>query len=877
MSVKYLMAFGTDDNPINFNDRFRSIFSVGIFSGGGIVDATSGSTLQVGVLPFVATTCDGGVVRDDFDTQVLTVPANKPDGVYICLLAKYRNFDLPQLEWKVVEPSCLTTCADADCYIVFGLVKTGASTITDIIKYGPHRLDKCNKHSLHVFDTVANLPVISDGLVRGELAFVIETRQFYWWDDTLWRPLASGGGLRIIVVVNQNASTGTVDIDASLGDIFRIVINYSGPITFNAPTNPVDGKFIEIQFATPSAYEIFWNFDFYGTTVPLPGYSSGMAFRRDRIIFECYQTTWSCTFVDTRTIKMGDSAVVQNADAAIAIGIGTIVGNFANNAVAIGYGATASAPNAVSIGGYDGSSSASITELSNNSVALGAGSIINAAPDSVSILGNIGIFAANSIAIRGTIGEVANSSIAIGNAQVDNSAYSSLVLGCGTGTSEAAEHDNILIGSGVSTGIGSTYAIAIGFGVYTTNGSVGSIIIGGTSIGGTFPSFIDNGSLDSIVVGNSCGIDNGSYNSIALGTNSVVVNGSNQSIAIGYGVQAGTPGVSGGSFNSILIGTGVKIDNGASRSAVIGSYVIGMSIVYSRIDNGSEDAAIVGNSSLVDHGSDGSRIFGNSSTIDASTNSLALGNSISISSSANTIAIGYNFDISAALGTIAMGSGAKVESANCIFIGANSTGSAYVKTGSANSILIGADIKLEANSNHTILIGDKAHIYNECAAGVAPYGIGIGADVSLGYGVGMIAIGKGAYANGDNSIAIGRGADSENGGLVVGAKARGGSDPDLGSVLTNVIIHTADTSGDPQPQSVIAFKVFMGRDNQTYGGHDDAIIEGSDASKTSILINSNINTDEDPRRVMSYPVNDITGLLAHYPGARLLFIDNVRP
>lgn len=859
MSVKYLMAFGTDDNPVNFNDRFRSIFSVGIFSGGSIVDATSGSTLQVGVLPFVATTCDGGVVRDDFDTQVLTVPANKPDGVYICLLAKYRNFDLPQLEWKVVEPSCLTTCADADCYIVFGLVKTGASTITDIIKYGPHRLDKCNKHSLHVFDTVANLPVISDGLVRGELAFVIETRQFYWWDDTLWRPLASGGGLRIIVVVNQNASTGVVDIDASLGDIFRIVINYSGPITFNAPTNPVDGKFIEIQFATPTAYEIFWNFDFYGTTVPLPSYSSGAFFRRDRVIFECYQTTWSCTFVDTRTIKMGDSAVVQNADAAIAIGIGTIIGNFANNAVAIGYGATASAPNAVSIGGYDGSSSASITELSNNSVALGAGSIINAASDSVSILGNIGIFAANSIAIRGTIGEVANSSIAIGNAQVDNSAYSSLVLGCGTSISEAAEHDNILIGSGVSTGIGSTYAIAIGFGVYTTSGSVGSIIIGGTSIGGTLPSFIDNGSLDSIVIGNSCGIDNGSYNSIALGTNSVVVNGSNQSIAIGYGVQAGTPGISGGSSNSILIGTGVKIDNGASRSAVIGSYVIGMSIVYSRIDNGSEDAAIIGNSSLIDHGSDGSRIFGNSSTIDTSANSLAIGNSISISTSANTIAIGSSVSIG---------------SASCIAIATGSApGSSYILSGATNSIIIGVDTKLEVDCDHTILIGDAAHIYSGCTPGVAKYSIGIGPNSSLGYGIGMIALGATAYASGNNSISIGVNSNSDNGGCVIGARTQG-VPANLGSVLRDFTVNTVKTAMEPGDQpSFISLRAYNLPDASS-GGMSDTDVNGTSASRTSILVHSNLDADENPRRICSYPASSLANLITEFPGARILFIDN---
>lgn len=186
MAIRALLAFDSTDLTSNFNDRFRDIFRVGIFAGGSVVTTTS---YQVSVQPFVAVSCDGMVVRDDANAQLLTVPANKPNGVYICLFAQYRSFGPAQLEWKVVDSSCINTEAGSACFIIFALVTTSNVGITGITNYGPHRLDPINKEPLHVFQLSTDLPAAATGLIVGETAFVVQTRSFYYWTGTQWAPV----------------------------------------------------------------------------------------------------------------------------------------------------------------------------------------------------------------------------------------------------------------------------------------------------------------------------------------------------------------------------------------------------------------------------------------------------------------------------------------------------------------------------------------------------------------------------------------------------------------------------------------------------------------------------------------------------------------
>jgi hypothetical protein len=766
------MGFNTTDLPVNFNDRFRKVFKTGIFWGGDV----QASGLSVEVSPFVATTCDGGVVRDDVDTQTLAIPANRPDGVYVCLLARYRDFDEPQLEWKVVEASCLTSCENSDCFIIFALVRTGPAFISSIEKWGPHRLDQCNKEDLHTWPTVASLPTLYDGLVVGECAFVIETKQFYWWTGAQWLPVNCGG--RTIVIVNITGDT--VNIDASTGDIF--VCNLTGPTTFAAPTNPVNGKLIEYWIYSDAYYPLTWDTQFMGTqaTIPLITSGNGLApYPPDRVVFECIAghsyAEWLATFRDTNNIAIGTGAQTPEGLGNVAIGVSATTGTSTNSAVAIGNNSVVgnSAWNSIAINGVIGDTSYTSLAMCGGSIQGGAGASI-------------------AIGIGATIYTGAYSTVVIGGGSSSYSPYT-LVLGSANAVADSGSQYGVVIGNGNTIDTGSPHSIVMGFGCSISQGSNNSILIGGTSqAAGAVPSAITQGGYDMVVIGNSNLSDAGNSNGVVIGCNAHVTGGSDFSIVLGSG--DGTPFNSNpgatdppGDFvyvgdsmlHSVVLGSKIHLDDSTTGC----SFVMGRNIWGT---SGSDHIVAIGETLFIEQGSVGAICIGGYTGGHLQNADGALRNHIV--RSANCIAIGRALQIedmgtppdasphtelqsaSMVLGydSILKGIGGYQGSNVClgihneayyvsrsIAIGHKNT---IGTTGTATnySIVIGGNSSVIGNSS--IALGYNTHIgggSTDASHNLDCIAIGAGAVINESCS-GSIALGKGATVRGANSIAIGQ-------------------------------------------------------------------------------------------------------------------------
>lgn len=926
MPIRFLMGFNTTDLPENFNDRFRNVFRMGIFAGGEI---TRVGPLQVAVSPFVAVSCDGGVVRDDVDTQILTIPAGKPNGVYICLLAKYRNMDEPQLEWKVVDPSCLQSCDDADCFIIFGLVVTDTD-IVSATKYDAHRLDPCNKEDYNIYQTLANLPVAyvgPDGIVHspgttvGRIAFVVETRMFYWWNGLNWIPVSMGN--RVVVVVFQDGSTGEVNVDAGAGDVFIIVLSVDAH--FNPPSNPQDGKIIEFRLYSETPLRLSWDVSYVGSQATIPHVTSGFGlqpYSPDRIFFECVAAThsitqWIPTFRDTDNVVFGFGADAPFGVGDVAIGRNATIGNLTDGAIAIGVGAT--------IGENDDYSiaiglAATVASTSPNATAIGYGSSIGGLSSyAVALRGTVADAASGSTAIGGGhVGTGASGSVAIGNAQVDANAYWSVVIGSGWipnvssaigglifGAGSCLIEDDcpnsILIGTNLSSQTSSEQAVVIGTNSRAIQGSISSVVIGTSCVS-------ESGSNNCVVMGSYSSVFAGEY-SVVIGTGDgtpfnpspsegnpvgdfASANSSTRMIVIGSkvlvdagcqysNVQGWNIWAASGSSSSVILGNTIRVEQGSKGSIAIGgvgpdeTYNMSGATVRSAIIRSADCIAIGRAIEIIDMGSDrthgagrcsasigiGSYVSMNGVAAYSGSN-IGIGNGISLNNTSLCIAIGKLVTIGA------YGPPAVPVYMSVAVCAGSGVGDPGARVFAHKSTALGVGVKIAdgatdaLTTERSIAIGYLAQIDTGSLAAIV---IGSSARASGSSATNSIAIGNDTQTTGANAIAIGWGASAGANQCNIGYTGASGAQF-LNRFTVNV------STDEPSPLAISSFRVERTQDGSSGEGDDDPVI--GVAHKTSIMVRLNTRYSDGLKRVYAWEGGDISTLAASYPNARVLFLAN---
>jgi hypothetical protein len=184
MAIRALLAWDSNDLPSTWNDRFRSIFKVGVYSGGTSTPAAT--PLHVTVSPFVAVSFDGMVVRDDDEAHDIPLTDNADQ--LICLLAKYREFDDPILQWQVILTSSLPAHPDKDYLIIFARAITVGGVITSLEPWAEHRIDGVSRHPLRPpVATTGDLPLT--GNVVGDVIPVLADASLWIWEaDNTWHP-----------------------------------------------------------------------------------------------------------------------------------------------------------------------------------------------------------------------------------------------------------------------------------------------------------------------------------------------------------------------------------------------------------------------------------------------------------------------------------------------------------------------------------------------------------------------------------------------------------------------------------------------------------------------------------------------------------------
>lgn len=183
MSIKVLNTIETLDLPANQNDRFRSLFKNGIYSGGLVSKVAN--TLEVTVGPFFLIS-EGMVVRDDdaVNVQKLKVAANMTQAVGLRVIPSATS--KPIVEWMVVVAASMGTIPDNDKIIWFGLVTTNTVEATTIVPYSLHRMDALGRTYLRPsVATAANLPAEGQAL-EGDICLVLDVNSFYRYHNQAW-------------------------------------------------------------------------------------------------------------------------------------------------------------------------------------------------------------------------------------------------------------------------------------------------------------------------------------------------------------------------------------------------------------------------------------------------------------------------------------------------------------------------------------------------------------------------------------------------------------------------------------------------------------------------------------------------------------------
>lgn len=202
MAIRALMSYNSSDLPSNWNDRFKNLFTPGIYSGGEVT-AVPGK-LEIAIGPFVMVTGEGMVVREDdlLASQRLAIAPSTDQ--MVGLRAKYSSYQPPTLEWLVVQTSSVGLIPDAASVLWFARVQsdTQQTTQANITKYTPHRMDLFGRSVLRpAVQSYSYLPgnpnnPSDTNVADGDIAFAINAETLGgvdYYGNTFYRYTAGSG------------------------------------------------------------------------------------------------------------------------------------------------------------------------------------------------------------------------------------------------------------------------------------------------------------------------------------------------------------------------------------------------------------------------------------------------------------------------------------------------------------------------------------------------------------------------------------------------------------------------------------------------------------------------------------------------------------
>ena len=283
---------------------------------------------------------------------------------------------------------------------------------------------------------------------------------------------------------------------------------------------------------------------------------------------------------------------------------------------------------------------------------------------------------------------------------------------------------------------------------------------------------------NSTAIGNSANVTSTGQNSKAIGNN-VTVSGANSSAA-GNNVTVSGANSSAAGNNVTVSGVFSKADGNNIQVVSKNSIATGNNITLT--NHNYNNLLAMGNNIKVAH--ENSSAIGNNINV-SNMNSSAIGNNISVSES-KSAAIGNDINVSSSK-SLAIGNNVTVSQGNTLAIGSDVNGR-Y-----ANSVLIGDGTGNYGGTtgSRNILIGQGAQVGDSTSVVRVNQSIAIGAgmraDKAAKFGDnGIYSITEGAWARGDQSIAIGGNVISYGNASV----AIGGDDTDKAAATQTTYINT---------------------------------------------------------------------------------------
>ena len=283
---------------------------------------------------------------------------------------------------------------------------------------------------------------------------------------------------------------------------------------------------------------------------------------------------------------------------------------------------------------------------------------------------------------------------------------------------------------------------------------------------------------NSTAIGNSANVTSTGQNSKAIGNN-VTVSGANSSAA-GNNVTVSGANSSAAGNNVTVSGVFSKADGNNIQVVSKNSIATGNNITLT--NHNYNNLLAMGNNIKVAH--ENSSAIGNNINV-SNMNSSAIGNNISVSES-KSAAIGNDINVSSSK-SLAIGNNVTVSQGNTLAIGSDVNGR-Y-----ANSVLIGDGTGNYGGTtgSRNILIGQGAQVGDSTSVVRVNQSIAIGAgmraDKAAKFGDnGIYSITEGAWARGDQSIAIGGNVISYGNASV----AIGGDDTDSAAATQTTYINT---------------------------------------------------------------------------------------
>jgi hypothetical protein len=431
----------------------------------------------------------------------------------------------------------------------------------------------------------------------------------------------------------------------------------------------------------------------------------------------------------TGAIAIGNTPNAQGQDS-LALGTAAVTGQGAQNAVAIGDQASATASNAFAIGPDAAASGSRSTALGSSSEATGASSVaigVNSTANGTASLALPGATTNAYYSIAGGSGSLSNaeSSIALGNNNniVEDQGIGHVALGNQNNVNDIAVadpgsgnfalgHQNTISGSVGAIGEQNTYTI--------TGGGVSrkAIVIGNSNIG--------NG-IGTLVLGNNLDLTNKGSNIVAIGGASRTSFFNN--VNNGEEIARFTP-------TQIRLGKGVTItDNVANQTTVpAGSLIVGPYNPQQSMNSNSIGSAIVGDGNQMQN-APYSAILGQSNTLDgtnsteSSIRSHIIGFNNSMTDTYSSFIAGGNSSVTTDNNGFSLGFSNSLAGQDSMFaFGENNTGPTGAND--RNSFMIGGQL---VGSDKTMNLGFRNNV-SEYPATDRSNGLG---DVSFSVSTGL--------------------------------------------------------------------------------------------------------------------------------------------